>query len=363
MSDDARHLAKALDLNDQHIRGQVVPVRPPVPMTAKAKREAENAQPNPLTVKDLLTQAMDRALSTTRLPVFKTGHWMLDEYTGGLRSGHVWVIGADTSWGKSTWAVSFADLNMTAGNRVLIVSVEDPPELYGRRLLARRSKVSAIRLRDQRLNPEEMMRVTSAVAAAQPLPFFLDARTERAEWVAKHLPGIIADHEIRIVIVDYLQEMRSVQSYTQTRDEVSAVAKMLREAIKGAGAAGIFLSQLTIEDPNKPPTKHMIRESRNVSNAAEGVMLGWTPAQDFGDFQKGKRYLLVDKAKDGIAKRYVELEWDDNMATFLEARDPYEPPDYLADLATRIDPDAPVPDGDDGDDAGDMAPLDGGEAF
>lgn len=347
MSDQERMSAKALDLNDQHVRGQIVSARPPVPLTAKAKKEAENAAPTPRTVKDLLTEAMDRAFSTTKTPIFSTGHYMMDQFTGGLRSGHVWVIGADTSWGKSTWAVSFADLNMNKGHRVLIVSVEDPPELYGRRLLARRSGVSALHLRDQRLSFEEMQRVTTVVASAQPLPFFLDARTQRAEWVARHLPTIIQDHEIRIVIVDYLQELRSDQAHQSTRDEVSCVAKMLREAIKGANAAGIFLSQLTIDDPNKPPSKHMIRESRNVSNAAEGVMLGWQPAQDHGDFEKGKRYLLIDKAKDGIAKRYVELEWDDHSATFRETRDPDEPPDYIADCSA----------------AAEAEPLDGGESF
>lgn len=76
-------------------------------------------------------------------------------------------------------------------------------------------------------------------------------------------------------------------------------------------------------------------------------MLGWQPAQDHGDFEKGKRYLLIDKAKDGIAKRYVELEWDDHSATFRETRDPDEPPDYIADCSA----------------AAEAEPLDGGESF
>src|SRR5690606_40381223 len=80
---------------------------------------------------------------------------------GGMRACHVtgvqtcalpiWVFGADTSWGKSSLFVSVADENLRRGKRILIVSAEDPPSLYGDRLLSRRAQV---RSKERRVGKE-----------------------------------------------------------------------------------------------------------------------------------------------------------------------------------------------------------------
>lgn len=309
---------------DEHIRaGGTFDPDQGDPANPAAEREAAS-RPRVITVREAMGEAWDRASTPDSALPCTTGHYLLDRYTGGLRPGHVWVVGADTSWGKSSWVIAFADDNMRAprSRRIAIVTVEDAPEMYGRRLIQRRSGVNATRLRDRRLHPDEMSRVAETVNAAEPLPFVLDARGRPAEWIVKVIPRIIAEHKLDVVVVDYLQEVRMRGPSEARREEVSRVAGDISGAIKAAGASGILLSQLTIQDPSKPPSKHSIRESRDVSNAAEAVMLGWCPTEDAGQFKKGERYMLVDKAKDGTAKKWAKLDWHEESASFRSSEDP-----------------------------------------
>jgi replicative DNA helicase len=286
-------------------------------------------KPRVLTVKQLLDASAERALSRAPRGSCTTGVNKLDDATGGLRPGHVWVFGADTNWGKSSFLIMLADENMKKRKRVLIVSSEDDESIYGDRLMVRRAKVNAKRYRDRKMTDEEMTRVTDVVAAAPPDPVFLDARGKPAEQVAAQVKWAIREHAIDIVCYDYLQEFRSSKRYQDRRNEVSEVAAMLREAIKTTGKTGIIFSQITVSADKKYPDKHSIRESRDVSNAAEVIVLGFTPTDSITRadgsviVEGGKKCALVDKAKDGI-KGAVELDWDEERAAFVEIQGEYD---------------------------------------
>ncbi len=315
-------MSKAPDENDKLQAGVLSPdleagTRP----VASVVQMPGKTPPKVLTVKELLESAADRALGRKPREFCTTGVQRLDDATGGLRPGHVWVFGADTNWGKSSYLVMLADVNMKNGKRVLIVSSEDDHSMYGDRLMVRRARVGAKRFRDRELTPEEMTRVTKVLSEARPDPVFLDARGKSAELVAKEVKWAIAQHNIDLVAYDYLQEFRAVKRYQDRRNEVSEVAAMLREAVKTSGKTGIIFSQITVSADKRYPDKHSIRESRDVSNAAEVIALGFTPAESLmrpdGSVavEAGKKAILIDKAKDGI-KGAVQLMWSEEMAAF-----------------------------------------------
>lgn len=286
-------------------------------------------KPRILTVKELLDASASRAMSLVSRHSCTTGVNKLDDATGGLRPGHVWVFGADTNWGKSSFLIMLADENMKKKRRVLIVSSEDDESIYGDRLMVRRAKVNAKRYRDRKLSPEELVSVADVVAQAQPDPVFLDARGKQAEQVAAQVKWAIREFAIDVVCYDYLQEFRSSKRYQDRRNEVSEVAAMLREPVKTLGKTGIIFSQITVSPDKKYPDKHSIRESRDVSNAAEVIVLGFTPTASITRadgsvvVEGGKKCALVDKAKDGI-KGAVELDWNEEQASFIEIQGEYD---------------------------------------
>jgi replicative DNA helicase len=318
---------KSDDLNDKLLAGALPPdpFSGATPTNVRARRRVEQ-QPSIQTVRRVLAGIADEMLGErSNVDACTTGITELDAVTGGLRGGHVWVLGASTSWGKSSFAVAVADVNIQLGRRVLIVSVEDDPRLYGRRLIARRANVNAVGLRDGTLSRDELARVVDVIQKAEELPFVWFAVDQPAEKIAEHLEWAIEEHQIDLVILDYLHEFRGSGRFENRRDEVSRVAAALRGAIKAKQASGLILAQIT-QDPKDPPdrlpSRLSIRDSRDVCNAAEVVVLGFTPKRSLRDLEmfEGRRYLLVDKNKDGPNGAIVDLEWDPLSASFRFGR-------------------------------------------
>lgn len=282
--------------------------------------------PRLVSVRDMLSASLVRATRPRQRRGGTTGNRVLDGITGGLRPGFTWVMAAETSFGKSSWAVSVADQNLRSGGHVLIVSTEDQPSIYGDRLLARRAKINAKRLRDGCITDEEQARATECVMRSEREPVYLDAIGKPVEWVLKHLPAMVKEYEIDIVIVDYLQEMRSEKRYQDRRLELAAIAGSLRAAIKGLGACGILLSQITKKQDGGEPNKYSIRDSQDVANGAEVVVVGYENDKEFTD-KSGKTWgahtkiLKVDKNKNG-PKGTVPMNWDAAIAAFYDEPDP-----------------------------------------
>ncbi len=279
-----------------------------------------------LTVRDLFAEAHTRLMDKTPIRRCTTGVASLDRRTGGLRPGYVWVFGADTSWGKSSFLIMLVDENLAEGKRTLIVSAEDPPSMYADRLLVRRAGVNAERFRDKELTPDELRKVTDVIAAAKPDPVYLDARGKNAEQIAIDVDKAIKRHGIDLVAYDYLQEIPLGARSNDRRNEIRVVAKTLREPVKLNGKAGIIFSQITVTEGKKYPDKHSIRECRDVSNAAEAILLGYESPEniivepkdghDGYTVEIGDKCILVDKCKDGPKGYTTRMDWNASSACF-----------------------------------------------
>jgi len=233
--------------------------------------------PRVLTVRDLTNGAVKRSSDRARRHTCTTGNYRLDQITGGLKPGFVWTIGAATSWGKSSLLVMIADENIKRGKRVLIVSSEDSEQIYGDRLLLRRARISANNLRMKRLTPEEREAAIGVAKRAEDSPVFLDARGRGVEWLAPRVKRLIVEHAIDVVAFDYLQAFDNQKAQQDRRNQVSYIARVLTDITKTAvpgGIAGILFSQLTENEKKLHPDKNSIRDSRDVSHAAEVILWG-----------------------------------------------------------------------------------------
>jgi replicative DNA helicase len=285
--------------------------------------------PRVLTVRDLMKGAQKRANSPQEGRGCPTGHYELDGVTGGLKRGFVWVFGADTSWGKSSFLVMLADECIKARKRVLIVSAEDSEKIYGDRLLLRRSRISADNLRKRKLSKEEHERVAEALRKAEDVPVFLDARGRGVEWICGQVKRLIKEHGIDVVAYDYLQAFDNEKRQQDRRNQISYIARVLTDSAKTSDVAGIIFSQITVQEGKSHPDKHSIRESRDVSNAAEVVMLGFTPEKDVTRKSDGRvivaagqKAVLVDKCKDGPRGGLYAMNWNAESACFDTVYDP-----------------------------------------
>ncbi len=271
-------------------------------------REKEQHGLHVFSVKDMLVPIVTRIIQAEPLSRCTTGIEGLDDDIGGLATGSVTIAAADTNWGKSNLCIMVADENLKLNRRVLLVSAEDHEEIYGRRILARRARVNAARLRDRKCEDDELVRIAGVVEIAPVEPFFLRAIGTPAEIIASRIAKLCERHGIELVLVDYIQAIRMGRRMQDRRIEVNEATRLLTDAVKNANAAGLFFSQIRrLGKGETKPTKHDLKESGDLENAAEGVLLGYR--------KRGVYRLKVDKSKDGSQGEY-ELDWDSNACCF-----------------------------------------------
>lgn len=288
-----------------------------------------------LSVKQTMQAARNASRVARSTKACTTGLKELDDATGGLRAGFSWLFMAETSWGKSSFLVMLVDENIKRGKKCLIVTAEDDEEVYGARLLTRRAKVRAKALRSGHTTSEEEEAMERAIEAAESLPVYLDARGKTVEWVCQQVERLIDEHDIDIVAFDYLQEMPSATPHKNENVDQEIRARMLRHCVKGKRRCSVILSQITVDGRKEHPDKYSIRGSKSVANGAEVIVCGSTATSDIevknmkGDvvnvIRTGRKFLKLDKNKTGPKPVFVELNWDQDTASFLTNLDEPEP--------------------------------------
>ena len=237
----------------------------------------------------------------------------IDERLGGFRRCRVTVLGAGTSWGKSSFAVMTTDVAIRAGQRVLLVSGEDSEDTYGQRIMSRRSGVNALKIRDFACDDSDKAKMINVIFKAESEPFFMNGIGKTAEYLASAIGVICAELNIDLVIVDYLQAFTCAKRCQDRRNEITHIARVFTDAIKGAGASGLIFSQLKRGDESARPTMHDLKESGDVENMAEHVLIGYAKVEN----GVKERFLLIEKNKDGpVLDDPIRMIFDQKTANF-----------------------------------------------
>lgn len=235
---------------------------------------------------------------------FPLGHWQLERDTGGLRPRKVAILGAPSHWGKSSFALMVADLNLAAKNHVLIVSGEDDDELWADRWLQYRAELPRGRFESGILTPQQLDAMTSAVAGAPQAPVLLNAISRTPEWTVRQVRAIMRRHPGNwLVMFDYLGAF--VNEDTKGDDQrlrINYIARQFTNCIKTTGAAGLMFSQIT---PSDKLGMYSLRDSKDIANAAEVIFLGGIDGTD-------GRVLKLAKNKPGPAKAGAVYEMGSN---------------------------------------------------
>lgn len=250
------------------------------------------------------------------------GNTQLDEILGGLRRKRVTVLGAETSFGKSSFAMMVIDEGDRAGKRILYVSAEDDETSCAKRIAARRTGIAGIKLRDERLDDAERDLLHRYANEASLLPWFLDAIGMGAEEASKRVAELCAEEDYDLVIVDYLQCFKAKAQ--DRRNEVTTVARLFADAVKSKNAAGLFLSQIVRPDravgKNWKPGMHDLKESGDIENMAEHILIGWTSAPRQTPTMGDERQHFIDVAKNKDGPRYhqpIRLPFNETTASFV----------------------------------------------
>jgi replicative DNA helicase len=274
---------------------------------------------------EMLADVVERAKSGVKAVGVSCCHDRLEYALAGFRPKMVTVFGARTSFGKSSYAIMVADEALKSGKKVLLFSVEDSEETYAQRFMARRAFVNAYNLRANRCDRSEIARMEEQARAAQRTPFFVDAIGWTGEQIAARIREEHQAEPIALVIIDYIQRVASGKRTQDVRTGITHVMSIICDAVKQCGAAALVLSQLKRPEtgnPSKEPDLHDLKESGDIENMAEHVVLGWV-VQKGDDESTQERFLKIPKNKDGpVDTRAAPIEFDPTTASFRVWKDP-----------------------------------------
>ena len=207
-----------------------------------------------------------------------TGFADFDIKTAGLQNSDLIIVAGRPSMGKSAIATSIAEYAAVEEKiPVGFFSLEMSKEQLMQRFLCSQAKVDVHKLRTGFLAPSEWPILTAAAGRLSEAPVFIDdtPAINIFELRAK-ARRLKAHHNIQLIIVDYLQMIRSVRRGESRQQEISEISRALKALAKEINVPVVAVSQLSraveARGDHRPQLSDL-RESGAIEQDADVVVL------------------------------------------------------------------------------------------
>lgn len=240
----------------------------------------------------------------SRITGISTGFTALNELLAGFHKKQLILVAGRPSMGKTALAINFGLTASKSGAGVLFFSLEMDAEQVGQRVLAQEAGVNLQDMRRANCDDDDWVKLTKAANNGLQQPFTIVE--EEPGLSISQLRTITRDYasknEVKMVIVDYIQLMRSPGAERRER-EVAEISAGLKAMAKELSICVLGLSQLNrgLESrPNKRPNLGDLRESGGLEQDADVVMFVYRDEKYNPDTpDKGIAELIISKQRQG----------------------------------------------------------------
>ena len=262
-----------------------------------------------------------------------TGFEKIDDLTAGLQKSELIIIAGRPSMGKTAFALNIAlHAAMTAQIPAAIFSLEMSKEQLAFRLLSSKARVDSQRLRKGFLGETDWPKLTTAAGLLSEAPLYIDDTPAITvlEMKAKSR-RLKADKGLGLIVVDYIQLMRSSYSHDSREQEISDISRSLKALAKELRVPVVALSQLNrqVESrTNRRPQMADLRESCAIEQDADVIAFiyrdeVYNKSED--NIDKGIAEIIIAKQRNGPTDT-VKLAFIDKYTSF-ENLSRVEPPE------------------------------------
>jgi len=296
-------------------------------------------------IKEVLSDAFERIDELHRekgkLRGIPTGFQQLDNLLAGLQKSDLVVIAARPSVGKTSLALDIARHVATKQKIPTgIFSLEMSKEQLVDRLICSEAGVDLWKMRTGRLSDREgeddFPKIGHALGILSEAPIFIDdSATANIMEIRTKARRLQIEHDLGLIIVDYLQLMESRTRSDNRVQEVAEITRALKAIARELNIPVIALSQLSraveMTKPAIPKLAHL-RESGSIEQDADVVMFIYRKSADRGykleDIAPEERHiaeLIVAKHRNGPTGT-VKAFFDEQRASFKVLDRGSEPP-------------------------------------
>ena len=207
-----------------------------------------------------------------------TGFSELDQITNGLHPGQMIILAARPAIGKSTLALDFARAcSIRHGLTSAIFSLEMSKSEITMRLLSAEAKVPLHHMRSGHMSDDDWARLARRMGEVADAPLYIDDSPNLTMMeIRAKARRLRQRHDLRLVVVDYLQLMTSGKRVENRQVEVSEFSRSLKLLAKELEVPVIAISQLNRgpeQRTDKKPLLSDLRESGSLEQDADMVVL------------------------------------------------------------------------------------------
>jgi replicative DNA helicase len=283
---------------------------------------------------EIRKQIEEFSQSKTFITGIPSGFPQLDEKTAGFHPGELIIVAGRPGMGKSSFGLTIAkNVALNENLPVGFFSLEMAKDQLALRLISFVSKIPLKKLRLGHINEEEKEILDDAIKLLSKAPIFIDdsasLTTTDLRIKAKRMKK---EHDIQLLIVDYLQLVRGVRKYSSRQEEVAEVSRSLKSLAKELEIPVIALAQLSRQvehRSDKRPQLADLRESGQIEQDADLILFLHRPdyyyrikGKDVPPELKNKVEIIVAKQRQGETG-VVEAMFVPELSLFV-AKDPRE---------------------------------------
>jgi replicative DNA helicase len=252
-------------------------------------------------IKEMLWPTMERIETLQRsgkaITGVPSGFVDLDALTSGFQASELVVVAARPSMGKTAFCLNIAANAAAEGQGVAIFSLEMSKEALVQRMLTATARVDSHRVRQGTLRDSDFTQLARAAGLLQTYQVWIDDTPSitllEMRSKARRLK---IDSDLKLVIVDYLQLMRSPEHAENRVQEISDISRSLKALARELEIPVIALSQLSRASEQRggerKPILSDLRDSGAIEQDADLVVFIHRP----------EYYDREDESKRGLAE-------------------------------------------------------------
>lgn len=234
-----------------------------------------------------------------------TGFTDFDSISAGLHPSDLIIFAGRPSMGKSAFVTSIAEyIGVHEKIPLVIFSLEMSKEQLVQRMLCSHARVNAHNVRTGFLSQTDWPKLTNAAGKISEAPIFIDdtAGLSVLELRAK-ARRLKSQHNIQLIIVDYLQLMQGMRGAENRQQEISEISRSLKALARELNVPLIAVSQLSRAVESRQdhrPQLSDLRESGAIEQDADlvGLLLReeyYNPTEE----NRGIAEVIIAKQRNG----------------------------------------------------------------
>lgn len=232
----------------------------------------------------------------------KTGYEVLDQYSGGLKPGEVFIVAARPSMGKTSFMMNMIENICIDQNKPsFVVSAEmSKVQLLDRLVYARSKFVKSKLKRGYKPTKQEIERIQKANTEIESSKLLIcDKAGITINELRAKARRYKREHKIEVIAIDYLQLLRSLSKQAQNsrEREIAEISAGIKGIAKELNCAVIMLAQLNRDSEKRTgkargrPQMSDLRESGSIEQDADLI----------GFLTRAEYYAITQEEKDALA--------------------------------------------------------------